>query len=117
VISGPPGTQREKFYFHGNRSLTIGRLGDFCIPDDRKVSKQHCKLEVVEGECYLTDLQSRNGTVVGGKKITKEKIALETEFKVGDTLLRFQEGHLIEDMLKSKVDVLTVPTSPQKSQI
>lgn len=44
-----------------NCYFTIGRKGKVCIPD-QTVSKQHAEVWIKNGEIYLRDLNSTNGT-------------------------------------------------------
>lgn len=44
-----------------NRTYVIGREGHIYI-NDPAVSKQHAELQIVDGEVYLRDLHSTNGT-------------------------------------------------------
>jgi len=43
------------------KSYIIGRAGDITLYDDT-VSRRHARLDVEGDECFLTDLESRNGT-------------------------------------------------------
>ena len=44
-----------------NRTYIIGREGHIYI-NDATVSKQHAEIQVINGEVYLRDLSSTNGT-------------------------------------------------------
>lgn len=44
-----------------SRTYIIGREGHIYI-DDQTVSKQHAEIQIVNGEIYLRDLGSTNGT-------------------------------------------------------
>ncbi len=44
-----------------NRTYIIGREGHIYI-NDATVSKQHAEIQVINGEVYLRDLNSTNGT-------------------------------------------------------
>ncbi len=44
-----------------SRVYIIGREGDIYL-DDKTVSKRHAELQIMNGEIYLRDLQSTNGT-------------------------------------------------------
>ena len=56
---------------------------DFYI-SDKTVSRRHAELEVEcsSGPCFLLDLESRNGTLVNGQRITTR-----TEIKPGDRIM------------------------------
>ena len=44
-----------------NRTYIIGREGHIYI-NDATVSKQHAEIQIINGEVYLRDLNSTNGT-------------------------------------------------------
>ncbi len=44
-----------------SKTYIIGREGHIYL-DDKSVSKQHAELQIMNGEIYLRDLQSTNGT-------------------------------------------------------
>lgn len=54
-----------------NGSAIVGRASICDIYfDDLSMSKQHFALEVERGNVYVTDLESKNGTFLNGKKVT-----------------------------------------------
>jgi adenylate cyclase len=70
LLQSPTG----KRYLHlvGKSSWTIGRSrdNDFAIPD-QSISRNHAILQATEnGEFYLIDLGSRNGTFINGRRVT-----------------------------------------------
>lgn len=74
------------FYAEGKSAYLVGRRPqmDLCIPDDGYVSGTHCKFELVEGDLFLTDLESSNGTKVNGVKITeKTKVTEKDVVRIG----------------------------------
>ena len=57
--------------------LTMGRkagLSDV-IFEDESISRKHCELSLVNGEFYVTDLASANGTFINDERITRKKLA------------------------------------------
>lgn len=60
-----------------SRTYIIGREGHIYM-DDKTVSKQHAEIQILNGEIYLRDLQSTNGTY-----LVKNK-----------RLVPFQEGYV-----------------------
>lgn len=97
-----------KYLFQGNQIVTIGRQGSFCIPNDLRISKQHCRLEIKDGSFFLTDL-SANGTFLlqSGKENKKlvfpTQIEINEEFMIGDTILRLETGQLMDTFLRESV--------------
>ncbi len=55
--------------------INIGRSSDndFVI-NNIKVSRKHAKLEKANGEWFIQDLESSNGTFINGKRIKKSKV-------------------------------------------
>jgi hypothetical protein len=69
------------------RQITIGRAGDSdLIVDDEYTSTHHAKLVFINGEWLVQDLDSTNGTLLDGKKITTTTVVpLNTQVRVGQT--------------------------------
>lgn len=93
VLNGPMDGYRIKKALSSDKPLTIGRLKekDVNLPDDY-VSHNHAEITCDDGRYWLQDY-SRNGTDMDGEKIHKKKVELPagTVFKVGNTLLKFEE--------------------------
>jgi pSer/pThr/pTyr-binding forkhead associated (FHA) protein len=76
-------TLRPSFPVH-ERGLNLGReRGDVLFPEDGYVSGLHCHLSYEEGDIFVTDLGSSNGTFV--------QLIEETELVTGDVLLMGQQ--------------------------
>jgi len=75
------------------RVVTIGRSpsNDICIPDS-KMSRIHCQIEIVDGVCTITDLNSTNGTFVGGERVQEKELSEGDRITFGLTRLRFEEA-------------------------
>ncbi|MEO5359766.1 MAG: serine/threonine-protein kinase [Nitrospirota bacterium] len=81
----------KKFTVDSTESLIIGRSKSSNLQigtNDRLVSRNHCILEIHRDECVITDLNSRNGTLVNEVKITTQPLNNMDEIKVGSTVLR-----------------------------
>ena len=74
------------------KPIEVGRVaseGVFVIEDDR-VSRRHTRIALKGDSVRITDLDSRNGTFVDGKRITDETFTrLPRLLRVGQTLFRF----------------------------
>jgi serine phosphatase RsbU (regulator of sigma subunit) len=70
------------------RRIVLGRLAgvELCYPDDAGLSRQHLALEKTNGQWYVEDLGSKNGTLLNGNKLEGR-----LPFKQGD---RVSAGHL-----------------------
>jgi S1-C subfamily serine protease len=73
--------------------LTVGRApdNDLELPaeDFPSVSTHHLRLELVEGDLWLDDLGSRNGTLVNGHRIERRQLALGDVIQLGAIGPRF----------------------------
>jgi len=81
VVAGE--REGESFPIPEDRAFTIGR--DACNDirlHDRKLSRIHCQIEVIGGQCQITDLNSTNGTIV-----REEPIVAETDLAPGDEVV------------------------------
>jgi predicted component of type VI protein secretion system len=69
------------------RQLTIGRAGDSdLVVDDEYTSTHHAKLVFINGEWLIQDLDSTNGTLLDGKKVTTTQVVpMNTQVRVGQT--------------------------------
>ncbi|HBX70323.1 MAG TPA: hypothetical protein DEH25_13330 [Chloroflexi bacterium] len=66
---------------------------DFYL-DDTEVSRQHARLKVAQGEIWLIDLGSTNGTKVGGVTLspnTPYRLQLGQSFSIGNFILQVDE--------------------------
>jgi DNA-binding NtrC family response regulator/pSer/pThr/pTyr-binding forkhead associated (FHA) protein len=88
LLSGPSAGLR----FDVKSEAVLGRSPSCDIPlEDHKVSRRHAKILVQDGEVRISDLGSRNGTVVNGEKIDAEAILLPGDrVQVGDTTALFE---------------------------
>lgn len=75
------------------RRITVGRTANNdVVLDDQSVSRFHAFLELGEGGWALTDAGSRNGSFVGGRRLTaKRPVALDNgcTLRFGAVQLRF----------------------------
>ena len=74
--------------------IKIGRLASahLCLDDD-KVSRIHSVIEVApDGKLSIIDMGSVEGTWVNGRKVTKGTLSFGDEIRVGNTLIRVEDG-------------------------
>lgn len=65
----------------GRAPRVVGRSSDADIPlADPEASRRHAAFQAAAGALYVTDLGSRNGTFLNGKRLSSEGI----ELKIGD---------------------------------
>lgn len=74
-----------------DRTLTIGRSpSSGLVLNEPKVSRQHAQIQVFGDKYVLLDLESSNGTFVGGKKIAEYILNPGDEIRIGKTTLLFK---------------------------
>lgn len=75
--------------------VTIGRgdEADICIRDTWS-SRIHCRLNVQDGQLWLEDLKSSNGTLVNGVQIDDTPIQSGDQITVGITTFRVSYSRL-----------------------
>jgi pSer/pThr/pTyr-binding forkhead associated (FHA) protein len=71
-------------------NITLGRGKDATISleGDRKVSRNHAQLTTRNGDVYITDLDSSNGTYVDGQFIQERtKLVIGSQIQLGNSLM------------------------------
>jgi response regulator RpfG family c-di-GMP phosphodiesterase len=59
--------------------------------NDSKVSRKHTEIYCLDGTYFIKDLQSGNGTILNGDKITECSLKHNDYFKIGDLKIVFEE--------------------------
>ena len=87
VIAGPH-TGRV-FTFEQHDTFLIGRSesAQFCLPEDRYFSRNHCLLEIAPPQCFLRDLGSLNGTYVNGQRVETAHLKSGDCIQGGETII------------------------------
>ncbi|SDZ97539.1 von Willebrand factor type A domain-containing protein [Oribacterium sp. KHPX15] len=74
--------------------VVIGRSqkGDCqLVIDEKSVSHRHCEIYDMNGELYISDLGSRNGTNVNGARIVGQvKLSLPSSLKLGNNVFKIE---------------------------
>jgi len=89
-----------RFCIGDTEAVSIGRADALCaklesdvleigIPDQR-VSSAHLRLECVLGAWMAEDAGSKNGTLIGGRRITRERLSDGEILELGNTFLLFR---------------------------
>lgn len=69
----------------------LGRSGVCDVQfHDPKVSRQHAKLRLLNGQYHLQDMQSTGGTYVNGKRISNHVLADHDQVRMGDSIVIFR---------------------------
>lgn len=84
------------------KNVVVGRSphSDLVVPHE-SVSRQHCRIEEIEGSFFITDLGSSNGTFIDGERL---KTNLKTSFKSSSQLkLGKVEAGLVKSQAASEI--------------
>ncbi len=98
VLGAPPGHERIPLR---TARTTFGRARADVDLGDRSVSSLHFQVDVMGGELFLRDLQSRNGTLLNGHPIRYSELLPGDEVRAGETVLVFRTSR---DGLSDRVD-------------
>jgi pSer/pThr/pTyr-binding forkhead associated (FHA) protein len=60
------------------------------VIDDKRASREHCKIVLAENRFTITDLGSSNGTFVTGQKITEKALENGDRIQIGSTVFEFR---------------------------
>jgi hypothetical protein len=73
--------------------MIIGRLQecDICLAD-ANVSRRHTELFIIDGEWYLQDLESTNGTMLNGEPVTRARLRDGDIVEIGVTRLTYHQA-------------------------
>jgi len=84
--------ESRSFEIPETRGFYIGRAGSSLSMriNHPSISRIHAKIERKDGEWTITDLGSRNGTVVNGEKVTVETLESGDEIRLGKLKAIFQ---------------------------
>jgi pSer/pThr/pTyr-binding forkhead associated (FHA) protein len=76
----------------GRETVVLGRHRESDLQiDDRKASRQHCKVLREKGEWFLQDLDSANGTLLNGRPVRgRERLRHEDVIAIGASRIQVQ---------------------------
>jgi len=85
------GTRQGSSFPLSTRCMIIGRRNsnDICL-EDSNVSRVHVSIDYVDGDYYITDLGSTNGTFVNEIRVSKKKLTEGDRIRLGTTVLEFR---------------------------
>ena len=95
----------------------IGRNCDKCdvYIADQSLSRQHCRIELIKGDFFITDLGSVNGVHIDGKLISpniKTHFATFNQLQLGTVECHVEETEQVKDNLHE-----TIKQSPEKNEV
>jgi hypothetical protein len=76
------------------RALVLGREKADLVVSDVAASREHCKVFAQDGDWFVLDLNSRNGTQVNGERISRWHLAPGDTIVIGKTRIRFDAPEL-----------------------
>jgi len=87
------GTEEVKTFDRGE--ILIGRLSPLSAPDldlgvDSTISRKHARIKLENGQFWVEDLKSTNGTLVNGEPIQKALLAPGSVILLGETTLKLE---------------------------
>ncbi|WP_129664365.1 FHA domain-containing protein FhaB/FipA [Phytoactinopolyspora endophytica] len=73
--------------------VTFGRGDECTLPlADEYISTQHARLRFHEGQWYVEDLGSTNGTYVGNERLTRSTpVNVKSRFRLGKTVVELRK--------------------------
>ncbi len=89
--------------------MTIGRSEECDAPiADLKVSRQHAKVVIENGEYYIVDCESRHGTFVNGSRCERRQLKNNDEitFGVAGVRIIFRHGNAVSHTTDNSTNIL-----------
>ena len=72
--------------------ITVGRSPDAdIITLDERASRMHCSVRIWDGEYYVKDLKSKNGTYLNHQKVEMAKIKPGDKIRLGNSILHVDD--------------------------
>jgi DNA-binding NtrC family response regulator len=92
-ITGVSGPAANVSYVSTGATCAIGsHAGNEIVVDDQAISRSHCELRVERGQIKLHDLDSTNGTVLDGVRISAAFVRDGSVIQIGRSTLRVTIG-------------------------
>ncbi len=77
----------------GQNPVVIGRSSSCTIPvRDERASREHCRIEHDQGKWFVVDLNSSNGTLLDGVRITRQELRDGAVIQIGHARVVFSLG-------------------------
>src|ERR1700756_5355637 len=88
------------FHVLKDETITIGRMkGNTIVIEDNSISLMHAKITRKDGQFYLKDLNSTNGTIVNGQLIGEARLRDQDNVRFAEITTQF----LMEDVVPAGV--------------
>jgi pSer/pThr/pTyr-binding forkhead associated (FHA) protein len=98
--------------------LVIGRSSelDMVLVEDM-VSRRHAKITVTEGQIFIQDLGSTNGTFVNGEKVKRARLQEGDRVLVGTSIIKVVATETAPDVAEAKAQMEGVAAGKRTSQV
>ena len=91
IIRGQDG-RPDRLFECESQVLTIGRSAENSLQiDDLNSSRHHCEIHEGKDGAELIDKDSRNGTFVNGRRVTRKALQAGDKIEIGTTVLYFDK--------------------------
>jgi len=75
-----------------DQPITVGRSPDAdIITLDERASRMHCSVRIWDGEYYVKDLKSKNGTYLNHQRVEMAKIKPGDKIRLGNSILHVDD--------------------------
>jgi DNA-binding NtrC family response regulator len=99
VVDGP---DRGRFAAIGDGTLLVGASESADLPlKDPGVSRRHLEVALVPGGVRVVDLQSKNGTLLQGARLSSATVTVGAELVLGRTTLRIDDADAMLDAVEA----------------
>ncbi len=113
------GGQAQEFVLN-KPSVTLGRAttNDVVISDP-EASRFHARIDCRDDACTLTDLESANGTTVGGARVERAQLRHGDVIGLGASTLRFEALTPVQEAAEPSIreTILAVPTAADEPEL
>lgn len=104
------GALQGKSYEIGPSGVTVGRAPDNTIVlDDPASSGRHCRFDLQNSACSVTDLESTNGTLVNDKRVSRLDLSHGDVVSVGSVKIMLEDEQALTGDAPSKTKVSDRP--------
>ncbi len=116
IIAGPD--EGRTFTLQPGPDQMLGRGSNSLYHlTDPRVSRSHCQVLVENDHVTIIDNGSRGGTLVNGKRVTRQALKLGDVVQVGDTNLRLQMGEFALEDAMAIIDPQKAVPRPAKPKV
>jgi len=102
-----PDSNKEEIYPLDKKKLLIGRDNSAdIIVESEEVSKSHAIIYLKKDIYYIKDLESTNGIIVNGKKVSELALKDGDEINIGSVNLKFVDEKVSERVIEEIINII-----------